>query len=1300
MPNIPGLGGFGAGDIVAYLGVGKTAEFKKSLEKAHKDVDETSRKMQTSLTAVAAVGAAMFVGSIAAAVQFESSFAGVLKTVDGLDDGMGGLTTQGEAMARAFRDLALTVPVSVNDLAKIGELGGQLGIAKEDLVSFTETIARLGTSTNMSVEMAATEMARFVNVTKLVAPEGMTAAQQIERIGSTIVALGNNFATTESEISAFAQRLSGAGSQIGLTQPEIMAFSASLSSLGVNAEAGGTAFSKLFADIAGAVSQGGVDLANFARVAGMSAQAFSDLFKQDSSEAITRFISGLGDISRKGGDTFKVLDDLGLSEMRLRDSLMKASSASDIFTKALGIADIAYTENNALVNESTKRYQTFESQLALLKNAFNEAFIEIGNRFLPTLSSMAKFLTENHNILVPIITALGSFVIALGAMAIIGKIVTLVQGFTTAINVLKVALLTNPITAILAGIALAVAALYTIWSGNLWGIQEKTAKALDFVVASFKAAWEFLKDIGSRFGELFGGMGELIKAALTFDVEGIKQSFTRITDAVSKGWGDSLDNVKKVFKDAMAGDGGVGDMAEKTAKEVKASNEIIAQSFNPIVTATGGTEKATKLYVGEVQKLEAGIRGVNKEIPLMTDEIGYNQIAIEDSSEATGKGSKEWADYLSYINDIIDRMPGLSQETKGMASLMVTAFTQIKEGALDPVSLGFSLLSFAISAFKNEKFIRSSEEIREELGSLDDKIKETNDLIEQIFPKVQSNLLQSYQEIQDMLMKEMETATGQRLEFIKKSLADLDRIMNEQLFIVKFDIDFQDALSGIDLLISERARLKSLYGESFDFSGFDQVMRDHIEHLKNLQKQLDPNSAAYKELATQIRNAELALQGIYTITVDFTDAVKDNTDALNANGAAASQVASRFMYDLREFFGEFYKFQNDGIALVEALEQAIYFGVNPQDAPLLERQIKKLIDDWLVYLATLDPNSQAFKDSSASLRILWDLYYNWLNPALADATTAQEWFNDVVGLELPDAVDAANEIVNKFAENLRNGTQDYYDAAGAAADYSKATRDAASDTYDFNETLEDQLYLINELTLAYENWLGYTFDQYDEYLSQLGRFDKEGIFDPSGPLFTALQRLLDFGISLDDTNVDEQIADWILQVEAFLATLDPNSDAYKALRDALDALIAKFIGMGGEIDGVNDKLTELLSKETLIGDLWNPKTGGMPDVTGFHTGGYVTAHSGMLNSGDEVWAKLQKGEVVLNRAVVNKIGTNEALRLNREGPRQSQQQQPTNINVIIKEPGPRTYAEITESVYPIIKDKQQNYEPGVNPYRS
>jgi len=48
---------------------------------------------------------------------------------------------------------------------------------------------------------------------------------------------------------------------------------------------------------------------------------------------------------------------------------------------------------------------------------------------------------------------------------------------------------------------------------------------------------------------------------------------------------------------------------------------------------------------------------------------------------------------------------------------------------------------------------------------------------------------------------------------------------------------------------------------------------------------------------------------------------------------------------------------------------------------------------------------------------------------------------------------------------------------------------------------------------------------------------------------------------------------------------------------------------------------------------------------------------------------------------------------------QGEKQQSQNfIYVDVHEAGPAAYAEVTEQVYPRIKDKQRNYEPGANPY--
>ena len=109
-------------------------------------------------------------------------------------------------------------------------------------------------------------------------------------------------------IHILALRLAGAGKQIGLAESDIMGFSAALSSVGIEAEAGGSAFSKLMIAIQLAVETGSEDLNNFAEVAGMSASEFQKAFKEDAAGALIAFIEGLGKSEEKGTSAIKVLD--------------------------------------------------------------------------------------------------------------------------------------------------------------------------------------------------------------------------------------------------------------------------------------------------------------------------------------------------------------------------------------------------------------------------------------------------------------------------------------------------------------------------------------------------------------------------------------------------------------------------------------------------------------------------------------------------------------------------------------------------------------------------------------------------------------------------------------------------------------------------------------------------------------------------------------------------------------------------------------------------------------------------------
>lgn len=188
--------------------------------------------------------------SLTTAASFESAFAGVLKTTDGLDDGFGNLTETGQELRQGFADLTKEIPKTFEELAAIGEIGGQLGIGKEALLEFSETVAALGVSTNLIEEEAASGLARMSNI---FAVETEAMGENITRLGSTIVALGNNFATTERNILAFGERIAGAGNIAGLTRADVLAIGTAMSSVGVQAEAGGTAVQKVLLAINNAV---------------------------------------------------------------------------------------------------------------------------------------------------------------------------------------------------------------------------------------------------------------------------------------------------------------------------------------------------------------------------------------------------------------------------------------------------------------------------------------------------------------------------------------------------------------------------------------------------------------------------------------------------------------------------------------------------------------------------------------------------------------------------------------------------------------------------------------------------------------------------------------------------------------------------------------------------------------------------------------------------------------------------------------------------------------------------------------
>lgn len=335
--------------------------------------------MGTTLTA--SVTAPIMAGTIAvtkAAIDWESAFTGVKKTVNEMVDANGNVTYSYAKLEGQLKNLATQLPATHQEIAQVAENAGQLGISTDHIVEFTKTMIDMGESTNLSADEASTALARLANIT------GMSQ-DKFSNLGSSIVWLGNNFATTEQEITEMSLRLAGAGKQIGLSQGSIMGIAAALSSVGIEAEQGGSAFSKLMVSLQLAVEKGGESLESFASVAGMTSDKFAQLFKSKPEVALERFVKGLGESEKHGKSAIQVLDEMGISEVRLRDTLLRAANAGDLMTKAIEGGNKAFNENTALANEANKRYETTESKLKMLRNEAVNLGIELGGPLVDAL---------------------------------------------------------------------------------------------------------------------------------------------------------------------------------------------------------------------------------------------------------------------------------------------------------------------------------------------------------------------------------------------------------------------------------------------------------------------------------------------------------------------------------------------------------------------------------------------------------------------------------------------------------------------------------------------------------------------------------------------------------------------------------------------------------------------------------------------------------------------------------------------------------------------------------------------------
>ncbi len=867
-----GIGSVVGADIIAYVKLSGAETFNKDLDKLNANAASFGKAMNATMNAAVIGAGVAFVGAAAAAVQFESSFAGVLKTTDGLTDSMGNINDEGRALSEEFRKLALEVPLSVNELNRIGELGGQLGIAKESLITFTSVIAQLGTTTDLSYEQGATAIAQFINVTKSVVPVGVSVDEQLERIASTLVDLGNNSVATESQIIEFAQRLAGAGATIGLSQDEILAFSAALSSVGVNAEAGGTAFSKLFIDLKSAVELGGEDLQKFADAANMSIGEFKTLFEQDASAAIVKFIEGLNETSRSGDSVIQVLDDLGITETRMRNAILLSVNAGNLLNDTLVLGKTAYSENAAMAEEFAQRTATTEAQLTLLKNAVMDILIELGQNFLPIIRTVAETLAEHPTILSNIL------ILLMGTGGIIAA-VKLWTAAQAAFDVLGATKLFSGLAAAIQANALQFTAVMGVIGAAVIAYQQISA-----AIAQAESAVKQLQeatDLNTKVNDIaITGMKSMVDALVELRTHGGSELVA---------FGDNVMTVSKAIE-IITG------LITKSKEEGKIYATTLNLSFDSVAVSSEKLKIATEQlhtsfigYVGSMHDAELSNERIQPLIESTSTDIGVQKTATDSANSS-------WAEYSQLIHEITGKMGPVGDAINLVVDSIVSGGNPLVT-ALNLASMAWGLFSG-----EEEKVVLSTDEVMDSVfGANSEFIKMYENISNITSAFGDYDIVRLYSDNVDSLAQQLTDlinsgnasagAIGQLKNALTESLAELDKFRQAAEYLNPTLATQANKLSG------ELADAWEYYGHSIPDDVFQAAfqMAGELElKLMNLISTLAVGSPAWEDATTALLRLRYEMDVLAGRSSSVAEYLR-NINEMNGELVYSAQQVSSFL---------------------------------------------------------------------------------------------------------------------------------------------------------------------------------------------------------------------------------------------------------------------------------------------------------------------------------------------------------------------------------------------------------------------
>jgi len=548
-----------------------SSQYKAQMQSIAKTTDDTSKTITTAF----ALSAAAIGGTLAAFAKYETQLIKVGKTAN-----LGGKEL--DDFGKDIVALSSKIPLSTNELLELSASAAQLGVkGKDNIIKFTETVAKLGTATNITGEEGSQQIARLLNITG----EGVGT---VDRFANVITRLGNNVAATEAEILSMASRVGKATAQFDLGTTAVLGISAALKEIGIEAELGGSAIGRTFFAIQDAVYKGGDAMKTFSAITGKSSEELKTIFETNATNAFQLFIDSLHKLPAE--QVAGAMSSMGLEGVRLIEVVGTLAKRSELLATNLAMANDEAIKQTALDQEFNRAVVSLENSFKFMVTEVKNLAASIGQDLSPAASELIKDITG-------MIKGIRDFNEATGA-AISTSIVMAakVAALVLAVNKLQAVLVTTGIfsgtLAVQLGLASKATAGYSL-SAALGMVQNKLfAISFTSISAASRTALVAIKKFQVSLSALVAGLYIAYEAGTALGKViaklGELNSSEKDLANTQKQLNSLLDVRAKLQEKVNAGEAGAQERLDNINKEISQREGLIAVIQKEVDVRAGG----------------------------------------------------------------------------------------------------------------------------------------------------------------------------------------------------------------------------------------------------------------------------------------------------------------------------------------------------------------------------------------------------------------------------------------------------------------------------------------------------------------------------------------------------------------------------------------------------------------------------------------------------------------------------------------------------------------------------------------